>query len=95
MKNLLYAVIGLHYLVFISFVLTAFLGIAVLPWFVAITLIALIIRVIVSQDECPLTTLENHIRIRLNLPLSRAFLKDYILNPRDTFRSLYKGLRNE
>ena len=87
--------IAIHYLVFSSFVLTALLGSIILPWFVAITLMALIGRVITSQEECPLTTLENYIRGKLKLKSSKGFLKDYILHPKQTFNNIYKELKNE
>lgn len=78
MITLLISVI-IHYAVFLSFVLTCILGFASLPWYVAITLLALIGRVIFSSQECPLTTFENKCRKKLNVPISHGFMKSWIL----------------
>mgnify|MGYP003643778424 CR=1 FL=1 len=87
-KLVLCLVVLLHYVTFLSFVLTCLISFLFIPWFVAITLIALVIRVIFSPDECPLTTLENVFRKKLNLKPSKGFLKDYILHIKDTLKYL-------
>jgi len=92
-KIKLFLTIGAHYVVFIAFVLTALLGLLVLSWYVAITLDALIFRVIFSNSECPLTTLENHYRSQLGLITSKGFLKDYIIYPKRTFKYLVNKLK--
>lgn len=92
-KVMLLLTIGAHYVVFIAFVLTALLGIYVLTWYVAITLDALIFRVIFSNNECPLTTLENHYRNKLGILASKGFLKDYIIYPRRTFKYLISKIK--
>lgn len=90
-KLILFIVVFLHYVTFASFVLTCSISFLFVPWFVAITLIALVIRVIFSSDECPLTTLENTFRKELNLKPSKGFLKDYILNIKDTLLYIYNN----
>lgn len=81
-----------HYIIFICFIATVLTGIFVLPVYIAVSLTALITRVIFSPNECPLTTLENKYRKRLQLVTSKGFLKDYILYPKRTFSSLYVEL---
>ena len=92
-KLLLGLTVGSHYVVFIAFILTAILGILVLSWYIALTLDALIFRVIFSQSECPLTTLENHYRSKLGLIKSKGFLKEYIIYPKVTFKYLINRLK--
>jgi hypothetical protein len=94
MWALLMLSIVFHYLVFISFVLTSVLGVVLLPWFIGITLGALIFRVIFSRSECPLTTYENYLRNNLQLKPSKGFLKDYILHPNTTLLELCVSFQN-
>lgn len=90
-KFYLYGTIVIHYIVFISFLLTCISGYLVMPWYIATTLIALIVRVIVSPNVCPLTSAENYFRRKLGLKSSHGFLKDYILQPHKTFKYLHSG----
>lgn len=90
-RLLLFLTIGIHYVIFVSFILTTLCSYVFIPWFMSLTLTALIVRVIYSRDECPLTTYENHLRAKLDLLKSKGFLKDYILHPRKTFTYLLRG----
>lgn len=92
-KCVLFMTIAIHYVVFVSFVLSAFIGWLTLSWYIAIALDALIVRVIVSPMECPLTTIENKYRIKLGLLTSKGFLRDYIIYPKRTFRYLFNKLQ--
>ncbi len=92
-KLLLVVTVIVHYVVFLSFVMTAVMSVFVLKLYIAIALNALIFRVIFSSNECPLTTLENHYRTKLLMNKSRGFLKDYILFPKKTLAYLYTKLK--
>lgn len=92
-KALLLLIIGAHYVVFISFVLSGLLSFLYLPWFMAITLSSIVVRTVFDPYECPLTSLENNQRVLLGLALSRGFLKDYIIYPRRTFKYLLSKLK--
>jgi hypothetical protein len=81
-----------HYIIFGCFAATVVLGLFTIPVYVSITLTALIVRVIFSPNECPLTALENAYRKKLSLRPSKGFLKDYIIFPKRTFYSLYVEL---
>lgn len=85
--------IVLHYVVFVAFLLTCLLSIFNMPWYVALTLDALIFRVIFSRAECPLLSLENYFRKNLLIDASRGFLKDFIINPHKTIPFLYEKLK--
>jgi hypothetical protein len=92
-KVLLLGSIALHYVVFVSFVLTAVLVLFLLPWYLGVSLIALIVRVIFSREICPLTAFENVQREKLKMYESTGFLKDYILHPKRTFKYILIKLR--
>ncbi len=89
-KLLLVGIVALHYVVFLAFLLTCILSLFVLQWYVALTLNALIFRVIFSPAPCPLTTLENHVKGKLGMPHSTGFLKDWILSPYKTWTAKLK-----
>lgn len=86
----LISIVTFHYLVFVAFLLTSIMSFFQLPWYIALTINALIFRVIFSRAECPLTTLENNIRKKLNMPVSKGFLTDYIIFPLRTLKSFIK-----
>ena len=92
-KILLILTIVLHYVVFVAFILTSIGAFLNLKWYIALSIVALIVRVIFSRTECPLTTLENKFRVKLKMEESKGFLKDYILNPHKTVRRLYGRLK--
>ena len=87
-KNLLILLVLFHYVIFISFLLTCVLSFVQLPWYIALTMNALIFRVIFSRTECPLTTLENYYRLKLSMKPSQGFLKDYVINIKQTVQYL-------
>jgi len=91
-KILLVLTIAFHYVVFVAFLLTCVLSIFNMPWYLALTLDALIFRVVFSRAECPLTSLENYYRRKLLIDDSKGFLKDYIINPKRTITFLYGKL---
>jgi hypothetical protein len=74
-------VVLFHYLVFFAFILTVLLSWIQLPWYLYLSVVALIARVIFSRNICPLTLLENVFRLRLDLDKSTGFLKDWIIAP--------------
>lgn len=92
-KVALVALIILHYVVFVSFILSMWLSFFVMPWYLALSLSSLIARVLVSSGACPLTLLENKLRTNLHLHVSKSFLKDYILNIRQTMLDLWTHLK--
>lgn len=70
-----------HYIIFFSFVTCILLAWRDLPWYAYLTLTALIVRIMVSRDKCPLTLLENKYRARLKMRASTGFLKDWVIRP--------------
>lgn len=85
-RLMIFSIVLIHYFIFISFVLTCIGSFIVLEWYIAATLLALVVRVIFSNDECPLTTLENYYRTKYNLKKSLSFLKDYVMSPVTTIK---------
>ncbi len=83
-KLLLIATILLHYAVFIAFLFTAVVAFFTFPWYIALSLEALITRVIFDNTNvCPLTLLENWTIVRMRgtkYRPSHGFLRDYLLN---------------
>lgn len=93
-KFMLVAIILVHYVVFVSFLLCVLLGFRVLPWYVAVTLSALIIRGPVFDTlDCPLTVAENKYRVKLDIYPSKGFIKDFIIFPKRTIKMLINKLR--
>lgn len=85
---LLILLVGIHYFIFICLVVSTIMSWFMLPWYIAGAIATGNTRIIVSRDECPLTTLENKIRIKLNWKKSRGFLADYILKPMQFLKSM-------
>lgn len=80
-RGLYVLVVGLHYGVFFAFVITSLVGILLFPWYVYLTIVSLIARVLVSREICPLTVVEDYIGAKIGYAKSKGFLKDWILRP--------------
>ena len=50
----------------------------VTPWYVALPVCVFILRLSLTGEECPVTTLENHFRARLGLRPVRTFIGHYV-----------------
>lgn len=94
LKLSLVFIIGLHYLIFLSFLIFAIYGLQYLPWWQYLIIGTFVVRLLFSREECPLTTLENKVRIKLEYPIVGDFLTDYILDPVPTLLLLYELMRN-
>lgn len=79
MKFLLYLVVGFHYFIFAGLCLSLILCWTELHWYFACTVSATVVRIALSREICPLTLLENRLRLKLGLSKSRGFIKDWIL----------------
>ena len=108
-KVLLCLTVLFHYVIFIAFGLSVILGVFIMPWFVALTIDAVVFRILFSPNACPLTTLENYYRRKLynkvhdpktfeehmNLGLyqSRHFVVDWVAHPVKSFKYLLPYLK--
>ena len=78
MSNKLKAVVVVHVLVIITVFIAAITSIFALHWYQAILGIVTVLNLAYSQ-RCPLTDLENKLRVREGLPPIKGFIKHYFL----------------
>mgnify|MGYP006935481045 CR=1 FL=1 len=90
----LFSIVLFHGFVGISFIIASVMSIFVLPWYLAVAITSLCVRVLFDHNECPLTTLENVIRKKLKVIMpSHGFVHDYVLNFPRTSKQLTVVLR--
>lgn len=79
MKKVLRLVVAVHMLAII-FNLIAFIILPFLtPWYIALPLDTFLANAIFNNWNCPLTQLENAVRIRIGKPKIRVFIKHYLV----------------
>jgi hypothetical protein len=79
MKNLLRLIVAVHMLAVI-FNLIAFIILPfVTPWYVSLPIDTFLANLVFSNWNCPLTQLENSVRIKIGKPKIRAFIKHYLI----------------
>jgi hypothetical protein len=49
------------------------------PWYVSVPLSSFLLRLATVERECPLTSLENRIRVKLGMKKIRSFIGHYIM----------------
>ncbi len=79
MKHLLNAVIALHYFVFLGMVVAIPMVIIHQPWYMAVVIITVIVRIMTSERICPLSALEVLLQGHLGLPKKYLFLKHHVM----------------
>ena len=89
---LFYLIVGFHFfIIFTNLVSIPFLLLK-LSWFISIPISTLIVNLMFSPIPCPLTKMEQKIRIKLNMkPLSTGFVGYYIIIP---VKKMIRYIRN-
>lgn len=81
--------VAVHYFIFSGLLVSLLMCWFVLPWYLACTVAATVVRLATSREMCPLTALENKFRRKLHMAESTGFLKDWILRPLKTKEENY------
>ena len=68
-----------HLVILLTNMAAFFVLIVYAPWYIAMPCCTMIARVLFADVKCPLTTLENRIRIKLGLPQIKKFVEHYLL----------------
>tara|TARA_Y100001951_G_scaffold84804_1_gene74409 strand:+ start:60 stop:464 length:405 start_codon:yes stop_codon:yes gene_type:complete len=77
-----YAIVALHMFVIIGNVLAFFISPFLAPWYEALPICSFILLISFSQElKCPLTRLENSIRVKLGKKRIGGFIGHYFLRP--------------
>lgn len=84
MRYLLYLTVVVHFLTVVGNLSSIVYLLIYSPWYVCFPTITFIVDLSVNNWKCPLTMLENSIRIKLGMPVIRGFIGYYILGKRDT-----------
>ena len=90
-KIILYLLVPFHSSIALSNVVAFFVLPFATPWYVAVPCMSAVLFLTFAKVECPLTTLEIHLRKRLGLKRIGGFVGHYFIKP---WRRLWaKGTR--
>lgn len=84
MRYLLYLTVAVHFIAVVGNLASVVYLLIYSPWYICFPAITFIVDLGVNNWKCPLTMLENSIRIKLGMPVIRGFIGYYILRKRDT-----------
>jgi len=76
-----YSLVAAHMAILVANCAAILLLPFVSPWYVAVPVISLLVNLMFSAVECPLTKLENRLRRRLDMPPIKYFVGHYIIWP--------------
>jgi hypothetical protein len=89
MRTLLNSLILLHYFVFLAMVVSIPMVILYQPWYLAVVIITIIVRIVASPNPCPLSMLEVNVQRKLGLPEKPLFLKHHVMVDFPLIKTLY------
>ena len=81
MRLIFVLIVVIHYVIFVSLLASTILCWFDFPWYMCLLILTIVFRIGMSREECPLTSIENLVRRKLNMPKSTGFLKDWIIRP--------------
>ena len=73
----LYLIVGSHGVLVLSMAAAIPYLIILQPWYISIPVVTWIINLAVLPVRCPLTSVENYVRVKLNLPRISGFIDYY------------------
>lgn len=73
----LYLIVGSHAVLVLSMAAAIPYLIVLQPWYISVPLTTWIINLAVLPVRCPLTTLENYVRVKLNMQRISGFIDHY------------------
>lgn len=79
MRCLLYLTVVTHFVAVVGNLASIIYLLIYSPWYVCFPAITFIIDLAVNNWKCPLTMLENSIRIKLGMPVIHGFIGHYFL----------------
>lgn len=75
----LYTTVIAHYVLFFALLASIPLLLVLEPWYVSIPVVVWLVNLVTLPVRCPLTTLENTIRLKIGLPKINGFVSKHIL----------------
>jgi hypothetical protein len=82
MIGLFFVVVGLHIFIVLGNILAFFIAPFLAPWYEALPICSFVLLISFSQElKCPLTRLENWIRVKLGKKRIGGFIGHYFLKP--------------
>ena len=79
LKTLWALIVAAHISIILINVASFFALIVLAPWYIAMPCCTMIVRVLFSQVLCPLTVVENKMRVKLGLPPIDRFVSHYLI----------------
>lgn len=77
----LWSLVVFHTLVIVGNIFSFFILPFVTPWYIAIPIMSYLLSILTLPTPCPLTKLEDHIRIHLGMPPIKHFVGFYFVWP--------------
>jgi len=71
--------VAIHAIIILTNIASFFALIVLAPWYIAMPCCTMIVRVLFSQVLCPLTVVENKMRVKLGLPPIDRFVSHYLI----------------
>ena len=79
LKTLWVLLVAAHLAIILINTASFFALIVLAPWYIAMPCCTMIVRVLFSQVLCPLTVVENKMRVKLGLPPIDRFVSHYLI----------------
>jgi hypothetical protein len=83
MRMCLYFTVIIHFIAVVGNLASIIYLLIYSPWYVCFPAITFVVDLAVNNWKCPLTMLENSIRIKLGMPVIRGFIGHYFLPKKD------------
>jgi len=83
MRSFLYLTVIIHFIAVVGNLSSIVYLLIYSPWYICFPAITFIVDLSVNNWKCPLTMLENYIRVKLGMPVIRGFIGHYFFTKRE------------